>query len=60
MKLTDMLAFYRNKAQAPMQAIANEFKLLSEAEQRELLFWMTIDVASNPTRPAASPGRLNA
>jgi len=47
MKLTDMLAFYRGKALAPMQDIAAEFKALSPADQRELLFWMIIDTNSN-------------
>jgi hypothetical protein len=45
-----MLLGYRAQANPMMQAVATEFKAMSPAEQRELLFWMCVDIAKNPTR----------
>ena len=50
MRLTEMLALYRQAAGDQMQAIASEFAALSPSDQRELLFWMIIDTTTNPTR----------
>ena len=49
MKLSEMLMLYRGNATPNMQAIAAEFEQLQPAQQRELLFWMVVDVTSNPT-----------
>lgn len=49
MKLSEMLMLYRGNATPNMQAIEAEFAALSPSEQRELLFWMVVDVTSNPT-----------
>lgn len=51
-QLRDMLGTYRtlNRANPMMADIADEFLAMSPAEQRELLFWMVIDAAKNPTR----------
>ena len=56
MNVSDMLDGYRAAASPPMQAVYAEFRLLSPAEQRELLFWMIVDTATNPTQ-RASHGR---
>jgi hypothetical protein len=50
MKPSEMLAIYRETAAAPMKEIAAEFQFMSASDQRELLFWMIIDVTTNPTR----------
>lgn len=53
-QLTDMLTHYRaqNLLNPVMAAIQAEFQAMPEADQRELLFWMVIDVAKNPTKVA--------
>jgi len=50
MKLSEMLAMYRDTANPMMKEIAVEFQFLSRSDQNELLFWMIIDVTTNPTR----------
>ncbi len=49
MKLSEMLPLYRAAANPNMRDIAAEFAALSPSEQRELLFWMVTDAATNPT-----------
>lgn len=49
MKLLEMLPLYRDAAPPNMREIAREFQAMSPSEQRELLFWMVIDTANNPT-----------
>jgi hypothetical protein len=53
-QLTDMLTHYRaqNLLNPVMAAIQAEFQAMPEADQCELLFWMVIDVAKNPTKVA--------
>jgi hypothetical protein len=48
-KLSEMLTLYRAAAPPEMREVAAEFAALSPSEQRELLFWMAIDIANNPT-----------
>ncbi len=49
MKLAEMLAHYRAAAPPFMQEVAAEFGAMTPEAQRELLFWMVIDVTTNPT-----------
>jgi len=58
--VTDMLERYRVAANPMMQAVRAEFAALSPAQQRELLFWMVVDTATNPTHPRPLPRDLNA
>ena len=59
----DMLLAYRalNRQNPMMAAVADDFLNLTAPEQRELLFWMCIDVAKNPTQgvPNVRPGPAN-
>jgi hypothetical protein len=50
MNVSDMLDGYRSAANPMMQIVWAEFRGLSPAEQRELLFWMIVDTATNPTQ----------
>lgn len=50
MNVTHMLAAYRGAANLQMQEVAHEFRQLSPADQREFLFWMIVDTATNPTK----------
>jgi hypothetical protein len=52
MNVSDMLEGYRSAANPMMQSVWAEFRVLSPAEQRELLFWMIVDTATNPTQRA--------
>jgi hypothetical protein len=54
MNVSDMLEGYRAAASPPMQLVFAEFRVLSPAEQRELLFWMIVDTATNPTQRASN------
>jgi hypothetical protein len=53
MNVSDMLEGYRSAANPMMQVVWAEFRVLSPAEQRELLFWMIVDTATNPTQRAS-------
>lgn len=55
MNLPAMLLAYRANANPQMTAIAAEFHQLSASEQRELLFWMLVDTATNPTHLRKAP-----
>jgi hypothetical protein len=50
MTLKEMLDLYRGAATPQMKEIAAEFQFLSASEQRELLLWMVVDTANNPTK----------
>jgi hypothetical protein len=52
MNVSEMLEGYRSAANPMMQLVWAEFRALSPAEQRELLFWMIVDTATNPTQRA--------
>jgi hypothetical protein len=56
-QLADMLTMYRahNLLNPVMAAIQAEFQAMPEAEQRELLFWLIVDVAKNPTTFKGGP-----
>jgi hypothetical protein len=61
MNVSDMLTGYRAAAAPNMQLVAAEFRALSASEQRELLFWMIVDTATNPTHrrpPHGQPGPI--
>ena len=52
MNTLDMLTAYRARANPMMLQIVAEFRAMSTTDQRELLFWLIVDTATNPTRPA--------
>ena len=52
MNTLDMLTAYRARANPMMLQIVAEFRAMSTTDQRELLFCLIVDTATNPTRPA--------
>jgi hypothetical protein len=54
MNLSEMLVMYRAHANPAMQVVASEFLAMNASEQRELLFWLVVDTATNPTQRASN------